>query len=263
MLEARVDFRVAASIVLIIPSGFVVGLLVCVPPREVSVLERKTAFDDEGCVSVKLDVVLVVEPVLERVVNQSTEKRNVGAGTNRHVDIGHGGGAIETGVDANQFRFSTPLGFHDETEAHGMVLGRVAAHDQNDVRIGDIRPAVGHGPPAEGGGQTGHRGAVSESGLVFVGDDAETEAEFSEEVVDLVGIGAAADESNVLQPIHGAAGSVLLFEAGVAGVFDPPSHALDGVLPRDGLPLRRARCSIERPREAPIVDDEFLERDSL
>ena len=76
-----------------------------------------------------------------------------------------------------------------------MIFRRVAAHDQNDVCVGDVGPAVRHGPAAKRGGQTGHRGAVSKTGLIFVGDDAETEAELAEQVVDLVGIGAAADHA--------------------------------------------------------------------
>ena len=172
VLETRVDFRMALSVILVLPSRFVIGPFVRVPPREVPVLEREAVFHDEGGVGVKLDVVLVVEPILERVVDESTEKRDIGSRANRHVGVGHSGGPVEAGIDTDQLRFSIPLGFHDETKAHGMVLGRVAAHDQNDVRIGDIRPAVGHRPPAERGGQTGHRGAVSETGLIFVGDDA-------------------------------------------------------------------------------------------
>jgi len=46
------------------------------------------------------------------------------------------------------FRFDHPL------KSAGMVLGRIAAHDQHHVGVLDIDPAVGHRPASESWSQT-------------------------------------------------------------------------------------------------------------
>ena len=48
-----------------------------------------------------------------------------------------------------------------------MVLGRVAAHVQDDVGIAEIDPMVGHGAASERLSQSRYRGAVSDTGLVL------------------------------------------------------------------------------------------------
>ena len=127
-------------------------------------------------------IVGVVQVAAERVVNQAAEKGDVGAGADGYIAVRHRGGAIEARVDADQLGFALALGLHDEAEADRMVLGGIAAHHQNDVGVGDVGPAIGHGASSERGGQTGHRGAVSKPGLVFVGENAETEAKLAEQV---------------------------------------------------------------------------------
>ena len=144
-----------------------------------------------------------------------------------------------------------------------MVFRGVASHDEDDIGIGNVGPTVGHGPSAEGGGQTGHRGAVSKPGLILVGENAETEAKLSQQKVDLVRVGAAADERQVLQSIHRPAGGVFFLESGVACVLDAARHATDGFVPRDGLPGARARSTIERFGEPAVVVDVLFERDAL
>jgi len=77
-----------------------------------------------------------------------------------------------------------------------MVLSGVAAHDEDHVGIRNVGPAVSHGSPAKRGGQTGHRGAVSKTGLMFVGENAEAEAEFAQQKVNFCRVGTAADQSD-------------------------------------------------------------------
>ena len=60
-----------------------------------------------------------------------------------------------------------------------MVFSRIPTHYKDHVTVGNVRPAIGHGSAAKSGGQTGHRGAVSKPGLVFVGLNSETEAKFA------------------------------------------------------------------------------------
>ena len=113
----------------------------------------------------------MIRVVSQRVVDQATEKRDVRAGADGHVEIGNRRRAVEPRIDGDELRLPRALGFHDEAETDGMVFSRVAAHDQHDVGVGDVGPAVCHGPAAKRGGQTGHRGAVSKPGLIFVGDE--------------------------------------------------------------------------------------------
>src|SRR2546422_8540439 len=48
-----------------------------------------------------------------------------------------------------------------------MRLSRISAVDQDEVRVLDVPPVVGHRSPSERGGQTDHRGAVSNPGLLL------------------------------------------------------------------------------------------------
>ena len=134
-----------------------------------------------------------------------------------------------------------------------MIFRGVATHDQNDIGVGDIGPAVRHGPAAERGGQTGHRGAVSKTGLIFVSDDSETEAKLAEQVVDLIGVGAAADHGGIGEAIHKASGSILNFEPRIAGGLDQPRHAFNRVIPGERIPFAGAGSAIQRLCETLIV----------
>ena len=78
-----------------------------------------------------------------------------------------------------------PLHVH----AHdGVILRRVGARGEDHVGKLDLVHGVRHGTAAEGGGQPGHRGAVSETRAVIdiVGPDRRPH-EFLEDVVVLVG----------------------------------------------------------------------------
>ena len=114
------------------------------------------------------DIIRVLEVVAQRVVNQPTEKGDVGASPDGDVTIGDGCGAVKPWIDANQFSLAVPFGFDDKTEAHWVVFSRITPHDQDHITIGNVGPTVSHGAAAEGGGQTGHRGTMSKPGLVFV-----------------------------------------------------------------------------------------------
>jgi hypothetical protein len=213
ILQGFVDAGEPAAIFLILPARFVVRFRLRVPSGEVPLLEGKTVIDEERRVGVLFDVVRVVEIAFQRVANQSAQESDIAARSNGHVIVRHRGGAIETRVDANELRFARSLRFHRETKSDRMIFRGIAAHDENDVGVRDIRPSVCHRPPAEGGGQTGHRGAVSETGLILVSDDTETKSKLAEQVVDLVGVGAAPDESDVVEPVHRATFVIALDES--------------------------------------------------
>ena len=128
------------------------------------------------------------------VVNEAAEERDVGAGADLDEPIRDGRRPVEARIHAHELRVTVPPRFHDEPESHRVVLGRVAAHRQNDIRVADVRPAVGHRSSSERGGQTGHRGAVSYACLLLDRHHAEAGAKcLHEQIVHLVGVGASAD----------------------------------------------------------------------
>jgi hypothetical protein len=138
-----------------------------------------------------------------------------------------------------------------------MILRWISSHDENDVCIGDIGPAVRHSSAAESGGQTGHRGAVSKTGLIFVSDYTEPKSELAQQVVHFIRVGAAADHGGVGDTIYGTALRILLLITRIARVLDEARHSIDGLIPRHLAPIARARC----PVPWKVVHDELTQRD--
>src|SRR5215472_108206 len=103
-----------------------------------------------------------------------------------------------------------------------MVLGRVSSHCQYEIGVLDIDPAIGHRTPTERGGQTGHRGAVSYSCLTVSVDHPKGFHDLVLEPVELVGVGAAADDRDPRRAIDHLAPGVPGDEGSIAGVLDVP-----------------------------------------
>src|SRR5207253_10369327 len=117
--------------------------------------------DDVRSVRVDLDVLLVEPAGVERVPDDSIQEGDVRSRPDRGVDVSDGSRAGEARVDDDELRVARLLRLDGPLESAGVVLGRIGAHRQDDVRILDVDPSVGHRPAAERGGQTGHRGTVS------------------------------------------------------------------------------------------------------
>src|SRR4029453_15248334 len=115
--------------------------------------------EEEERVRVEADVVLVAALFFYRVADEAAEERDVGAGANGDVDVGGGRGAVVARVGGAELRAALPARFHPPLEAAGMVLGGVAAHREDDVRVPDVGPSVRHGSAAERGGGARHPGA--------------------------------------------------------------------------------------------------------
>ena len=120
-----------------------------------------------------------------RVVDHPAHEGDVGARAQLGPHVGDRARAIEARVDVQDVGAAL-LGAGQPVHRDGVILGRVAAHDQDDVGVHHVDPVVGHGAPAEGGRQTGDRGAVSETGLVLDVDEAEGAHELGQEVALLV-----------------------------------------------------------------------------
>ena len=97
------------------------------------------------------------------------QERDVGALPDRAVEIGDRRRAREARIDHDQPGVVVGLGFGHPLEAARMRLGGVAAHDDDEIGVLDVRPEVGHRATAESWGQTGHRRAVSDTRLIVEG----------------------------------------------------------------------------------------------
>src|SRR5207245_2215969 len=149
--------------------------------------------------------VFLVDPlVFERVVDQAAQERDVGAGADLHEHVRHRRGPRESRIDHNHLGVATPFGFDSPFEATGVVFGRIAAHDQHHVGVLDVDPAIGHRAASKCGPQTGDRWTVSNPGLVF--DEAQPQAAHClyDEIIELVGVSAAACPGDIFAAVDGA-----------------------------------------------------------
>jgi len=202
IVEARGDARLAFGIELITPGLCIVLMLLLVKPAEEPILEVESRVAQEKSVRMRDDVVLVVEPMNEDIVDHCIEKRRVGAGADARVDIRCRRGSGEPRVDVDDFR-PIFLGLPDPLEGHGVVLRHIAAFHQNRLAMLQVNPVVGHRPAPERRPQTGDRGAMSKSGLMLDKGDAEKARGFLEEVALLVGVLCAAHERDRVRPVDG------------------------------------------------------------
>ena len=68
------------------------------------------------------DVLAKVQLVLNQVIDEATEKNNVCAGADRHLDVGQGAGARETRIDMNN-RGALLLRFHNPAKTNRVRFG--------------------------------------------------------------------------------------------------------------------------------------------
>src|SRR5262249_45742911 len=220
--------------------------------------------DEEGRVREQPDILLLDAVVRERVVDHAGQKSDVRAGADLREVISYGRGTVETRINGNELGVAVTLRLHDEAEAHRVVFCRVAAHDQDQVGVADIGPTIGHRPAPESGGQTGHRRAVSYSGLLLEGDHSEPSPGcLYQQIVVLVRVGAAADDADGRQRVDRLPLVVLLHQLGVARVFDQAGDAVKRPVPRLGFPLIAARRAVLHLGQPAVIDDVLLERDTL
>jgi hypothetical protein len=103
------------------------------------------------------------------------QERDVAAGADLQVEIGHRGGAREMRIDVDELG-TTLFGFEHARKRDGMRFSHVGAHDDDCIRIHEILRERRRAAPAEGGAQTGHRAAMSYPRLVFDRDDSQAAA---------------------------------------------------------------------------------------
>jgi len=167
MRQGRIDLGKAVGADLVLPAGLIVAVFLGVIARIDALGECKLFADDERQVGVMTHVVMLDLVVGQQIIDQASEKDDIGAGSDRRVVIGDGGRAREPRIDDDQLRLVVGLGFDDPLEAAGVRLGGVAAHDEHDVRILDVNPVIRHRSTAKRRGKTCHRRTVSHTRLVI------------------------------------------------------------------------------------------------
>src|SRR5438270_19129 len=170
---------------LVHPRPYVVLALLRVPAREEAVEllgVGETRVDDHRRVRVVLDVLAEVQLVLEDVVDDPAEERDVATGADPDVLRGHRARAGEARVDVEDLCAALPRLEHP-LETDRVVLGHVRAHDHDAVGVLEILLEVRRTASSERGPQTGDRGAMSYAGLVLDLDDAERGQQLLDQVV--------------------------------------------------------------------------------
>ena len=131
---------------------------------------------NRSCVRVVLHVLAELFSVFEYVMNQSTKKDDVAAGTHRNPDIRHRRSASEARIDVDDGR-TTLACLNHPLEADGMILRHRRSHNENGIGICQVLLCGGRTAASERGTQTGHRGAVSYTRLIAQADHAQTGGE--------------------------------------------------------------------------------------
>src|SRR5438874_1322048 len=124
----------------VLPGRVVVLLLLRIPAGKEAVevlCVLELLVDDHRRVRERLDVLVEPALVLEDVVDDPAEERDVAAGPDRDVQVRHRARAREPRVDVDQLR-AAAAGLHRPLEADGMILRHVRAHDHDAVRVGQV-----------------------------------------------------------------------------------------------------------------------------
>src|SRR2546430_15794930 len=86
---------------------------------------------------------------------------------------------------------------------------------------------------------------------------------FHTQMVNLIGIGTAADPGDRFQPVYRASRSILLDESLVARLFHLSRDFVYRIVPRNILPFGTTRSAHQGLKQAPIVHDLLLQRGTL
>src|SRR5690606_36150558 len=253
MLQARIAPGEAALIHVEVPGLPVVGLGGLIVATEQTFLEPETFGHDQAGIGVFTYIFLGVQLVLDQIVDQPTEEHDIRAGTKPGVIIRHCSGAVEAWVDGYQDRVIALLGPHDPAEANRRAVGRVAAHGQDDIRIGDVGPVVRHGTATKCWGKTCHRWSVSNARLVVQLENAQCSGDFLREIGRFVGTGRSGHHRGRQPAVDQPALLVMGLEILVAVILHVPCDTGQRLVPADALPIvgeRLAHLGVLDPRFA-------------
>ena len=114
----------------------------------------------------RLDKGLVMPAVLIDDVHEAVDQGHVGSQAVLYMQMGQGGDLGPPGIDHDELGPIGP-GPHQAHGGNGVGHRSVRADGEDTIGVFQFGKGVGHCPTAEGGGQPGHRGRVSETGAVI------------------------------------------------------------------------------------------------
>ena len=176
--QCFIAHRIAVFVELIVPRGLVVLAFFRVIAAEQPVVEGKVIPHQQVCVGVVLNVFRVNFVVFDQVQQYAGQERNVRAGADRRIDIGHRSRARKARIDDDQRRIVVVFRFHRPAESHWMGFSGVTAHYHHDVSVFDINPVVGHRTATKCWSKTCYRWSVSDARLVINRQHAERAHKF-------------------------------------------------------------------------------------
>ncbi len=138
--------------------------------------------DDGRRVGVVEDVLPEVPFILDDVANQSAEERDIGAGAKCGVNVRDRAGACEPRIHVDDHGAAL-FCLHHPLKAYRVILRHVRTLNHNAVRVLQILLERGCAASSKAGPQTGDRGGVSNTGLVFYLNNAQRSEQFLDEIV--------------------------------------------------------------------------------
>ena len=145
-----------------------------------------------------VDVLLVFPAVLEDVIQQAKQEGDVSARADAHKLVGSRRRARETGIHHDHLA-AVFLGMQHVQHGDGMGLGGIGADVHRDLAVLHVVVRIGHGPIAPGIGHTGHRGGVTNTGLVVTVVGAPVADKLAQQIGLLVVVFGRADEVHAVR----------------------------------------------------------------
>src|SRR4051794_19514461 len=133
-------------------------------------------------------------------------------------------------------RRASLLGEHHPAKTHRVALGHIGAFDEDTIRVCQILQRGGGSSSSERGSQTGNRGGVSNTGLVFYLYYTKGAEELFKQVVFFVVECRAAEMRHAQRSVDCMLTFVRL-PAFVAGLLDALGNHLHRLRQRNGFPL--------------------------
>src|SRR6266481_4338850 len=196
------------------------------------------------------DVLAKEEVVLNQVIDESAKKNDVSPGADRHPDIGQRARAREAWIDMDD-RGALLFRFHHPAKTDWVRFGHRGTFDQNTICVRQVLLRGGSSAPAEGGAQTGHRAAMSYTGLVGHTDHAQASGEkLFDEIIFLV-IQCRAAEMTYRSRVIDRDAVLLVHKRAFARFPNTLGNHVHRPLERNLRPLLRPRRAIFHFRFAP------------
>ncbi len=127
-------------------------------------------------VCVMHDVLAEFFVILQNVVDQPAQEKNVRTCAQGNPNVGHRRSAVESRINMNDLRPALARLNHP-LKSHGMVFRHRRSHDKDGVSVAEILLRGGRAAASEGSAQTGHRRAMSYTGLIADADHPQSDRE--------------------------------------------------------------------------------------